>query len=364
MSGLPIEDLLQCKGNQGCNGGNGSSILSDRGPLPPAPAAAANSTPGSPRVPSHPAVAQGGGGGGQGGTVGDAPRRARREGGGAAEEEAGARGQARVPGGGRPGQAARHGAKEGRRAAPGGRRRRRRAAVPRDARRRNPRVQNPARYAVHCSHMKATVDSLRHVLVVDKADDPTGLLGRRRLADLTGEEREAVGAMVDEIAQDVDIQLSNMGQDDGGHAGQDGGAQAPLGARRRRGGGPRWRRAERRGERAAGTVARVRRGLRRLLGRGSAGRVVHVDEPRVGRERPGRGRRGGVGGRVGRRVRRRPVDTGIDPTAEGGRRPRPREGGRRDEDRDHAGRDQKGARGDGGGESPARGSCAEADVQD
>jgi len=60
--------------------------------------------------------------------------------------------------------------------------------------------------------MKAAVDSLRHVLVVDKADDPTGLLGRRRLADLTGEEREAVGAMVDEIAQDVDIQLSNMGR--------------------------------------------------------------------------------------------------------------------------------------------------------
>ncbi|EJK66795.1 hypothetical protein THAOC_12245 [Thalassiosira oceanica] len=68
------------------------------------------------------------------------------------------------------------------------------------------------RHAVHCSHMKAAVDSLRHVLVVDKADDPTGLLGRRRLADLTGEEREAVGAMVDEIAQDVDIQLSNMGR--------------------------------------------------------------------------------------------------------------------------------------------------------
>ena len=68
------------------------------------------------------------------------------------------------------------------------------------------------RHAVHCSHMKAAVDSLRHVLVVDKADDPSGLLGRRRLADLSEEEREEVGALVDEIAQDVDIQLSNIGR--------------------------------------------------------------------------------------------------------------------------------------------------------
>ena len=68
------------------------------------------------------------------------------------------------------------------------------------------------RHAVHCTHMKAAVDSLRHVIVVDREDDPSGLLGRRRLADLTEEERDEAGALVDEIAQDVDIQLSNIGR--------------------------------------------------------------------------------------------------------------------------------------------------------
>ncbi|EJK44073.1 hypothetical protein THAOC_37419, partial [Thalassiosira oceanica] len=186
------------------------------------------------RLPEHPgpvvlslppAAAAGSRESGRQGPVRDAPRRARREGGGAAEEEVrrhgkragqgapagrdggipqgggGKGGQARGPGGGRPGQAARDGAKEGRRAASGGL-----ATLKGDIR------ECRIRHAVHCSHMKAAVDSLRHVLVVDKADDPTGLLGRRRLADLTGEEREEVGAMVDEIAQDVDIQLSKMGR--------------------------------------------------------------------------------------------------------------------------------------------------------
>ncbi|EJK44547.1 hypothetical protein THAOC_36904 [Thalassiosira oceanica] len=340
----------------------------------------------NPRVPSHPAVAQGGGGGGQG-PVRDAPRRARREGGGAAEEEVrrhgkragqgapagrdggipqggGGKGcQARGPGGGRPGQAARDGAKEGRRAASGGRRRRPRAAVPRAARVGHPRVQNPPRRPLQPHEGRGRLAPAR----------PRGGQGRRpdglaRPAPPRGPHGGGArggGRDGRRYRPGRRHPALEHGQDDGGHAGQDGGAQAPLGARRRRKGGPRRRRApERRGERAAGTVARVRRGLRLLLGRGSAGRVVHVDGPRVGRERLGRGRRFGVGGRVRRRVRRRPLDTGIDPTAEGGRRPRPGEGGRRDEDRDRAGRDQEGARGNGGGESPARGSRAEADVQD
>ncbi|EJK59976.1 hypothetical protein THAOC_19749 [Thalassiosira oceanica] len=174
-------------------------------------------------------------GGGQG-PVRDAPRRARREGGGAAEEEVRRHGQRAGQGApaGRDGGIAQGGEAEERAArlegqAEDGRARLREMEQRRaDERRRKSGDDDPEppslatleddirecriRHAVHCSHMKAAVDSLRHVLVVDKADDPTGLLGRRRLTDLTGEEREAVGAMVDEIAQDVDIQLSNMGR--------------------------------------------------------------------------------------------------------------------------------------------------------
>ncbi|EJK60265.1 hypothetical protein THAOC_19411, partial [Thalassiosira oceanica] len=255
---------------------------------------------------------------------------------------------------------------EGRRAASGGRRRR--AAVPRDARVGHSRVQNPPRRPLQPHEGRGRLAPAR----------PRGRQGRRpdgpaRPAPPRGPHGGGARGGGRDGRRDRSGRghpALEHGQDDGGHAGQDGGAQAPLGARRRRGGGSRRGRApERRGERAARTVARVRRGLRRLLGRGTAGRVVHVDEPRVGRELLGR--RGGIDDRKrrsgrtgGRRVRRRPLDTGIDPTAEGGRRPRPGEGGRRDEDRDRAGRDQDGARGDGGGESPARGSRAEADTNE